>query len=183
MKAKKITILLGFFVALLLIVVPKGWSAPVQDNMGPVITKVFAAEAGQYGYIWRIYLEADDSSGEMLRIASVVDQPGYGRYPTDWIYIKPAYKKHFVGYIQWNTFSNKTPYLNEWTPITLTITIQDKSGRESNVAVFPFTFETGVTPPGAPPAPFDQANLPRLGYVMIDLFNPANLGSNGFTSN
>ena len=30
-----------------------------------------------------------------LRIASVVDEVGYGHYPTDWIYLKPEYEKQF----------------------------------------------------------------------------------------
>ena len=42
-------------------------------------------------------------------------QPGYGTYPTDWIYLKPQYQKSFKGYVQWNTFSSKTAYIKEWT--------------------------------------------------------------------
>jgi len=80
----------------------------------------------------------------MLGIASVVDQVGYGHYPTDWIYLKSQYQKHLKGYIQRNTFSSRTPYLREWTQITLKVSIIDKAGNESNVVVFPFTFESGV---------------------------------------
>jgi hypothetical protein len=80
----------------------------------------------------------------MLRIASVVDQPGYGRYPTDWIYLKPRYQKSFRGYIQSNTFSSKAPTLRVWTQITLILSIVDKAGNERNPVVFPFTFESGI---------------------------------------
>jgi hypothetical protein len=110
----------------------------------------------------------------MLRIALVADGPGQGHYPTDWIYLKPQYRKHFRGYVQWNTFSSKAGYLNEWTTITLKVSILDKTGNESNVVVFPFTFESGIPNPykyRLPPA-FGQGDLPRLGYVMIDLVNP-----------
>ncbi len=143
------------------------------EARGPIITHAFAVERGYYGYIWKIYLEAEDPDGQMLRIACVADEVGYGHYPTDWIYLKPQYQKHFKGYIQWNTFSTKASYLPEWTQITLRVSVFDKAGNESNVVVFPFTFE--ITPEQYAyqvPAPFGQGNLPRLGYVMIDLYYP-----------
>jgi len=48
----------------------------------------------------------------------------------------------------------------------------DKAGNESNEVVFPFTFESGVRSPYPRqlPAPFDQGVIPRLGYIMIDLY-------------
>ena len=140
----------------------------------PVITHAFAVERGYYGYIWKIYIEAEDPDGDMLRIASVVDQTGYGHYPTDWIYLKSQYQKHFKGYIQWNTFSSKTSYLTEGTQITLKVSVFDKAENESNEVIFPFTFVIGVRSPYQYqlPVPFDQGDLPRLGYVQIDLFDP-----------
>jgi hypothetical protein len=44
--------------------------------------------------------------------------------------------------------------------------------------IFPFTFETGVRSPYeyTLPAPFDQGDLPRLGYVQIDLYDPTRDG-------
>jgi hypothetical protein len=139
-----------------------------------IITHSFAVEKGSYGYIWKIYIEAKDPDGDMLRIASVVDQVGYGHYPTDWIYLKAGHEKQFKGYIQWNTFSSKTPYLSEWTRIELKISVLDKAGNESNVVVFPFEFVSGVIDQYQYklPAPFDQRELPRLGYIHIDLYDP-----------
>jgi len=150
-----------------------GGTQPRPGTYAPIITHAFAVEKGYYGYIWKIYIEAEDPDGDMLRIASVVDQVGYGHYPTDWIYLKPDYRKHFRGYIQWNTFSSRTSYMREWTQMTLKVSVFDKAGNESNEVVFPFTFE--LTPQQyaySLPAPFDQGNLPRLGYISIDLFDP-----------
>jgi hypothetical protein len=48
----------------------------------------------------------------------------------------------------------------------------DKAGNESNVVVFPFTFQSGVKSQYELPAPFNQGELPRLGYIQIDLFEP-----------
>ncbi len=185
MNRKSVYWLSGVVMALVLFSGPKGWTQLKPGTRAPVITHSFAVEKGYYGYIWKMYFEAEDPDGEMLKIASVVDQPGYGRYPTDWLYIKPEYRKHLKGYIQWNTFSSKTPYLREWTNITLTVSIFDKAGKESNEVVFPFTFETGVKDQYnyELPAPFDQGDLPRLGYIHIDLFEPSNLGSEGSSEN
>jgi len=137
----------------------------------PLITHAFAVDKGPYGYIWKIYIEAEDPDGDMARIALAVDQPGVGRYPTDWIVLKPQYQKHLKGYLQWNAHSVSGD-LNEGTMITLRVSIFDKAGKESNVAVFPLTFELGAKDPDQYklPPPFDQGDIPRLGYIHIDLF-------------
>jgi hypothetical protein len=46
---------------------PKGWARPKAETKGPIITHAFAVERGKYGYIWKIYLEAQDPNGQMLR--------------------------------------------------------------------------------------------------------------------
>jgi hypothetical protein len=138
----------------------------------PIITHAFAVDKGYYGYIWKIYIEAEDPDGDMEKIAIVVDQLGYGQYPSDWIILKPQYRGHLIGYLQWNTFSSKASYLPEWTQITVKVSIFDKCGNESNEVVFPFTFESGVINENQYqlPAPFDQGNTRRLGQIMIDLY-------------
>jgi hypothetical protein len=178
MKANRFVGILVLLLALTFFVPCQGWSqlfpyagGPVKPGThAPIITHAFAVERGYYGYIWKIYIEAEDPDGDMLYIASSVDQPGYGHYPTDWIYLKKQYGKHFRGYIQWNTFSSKTSYLPEWTQITLKVSVIDKAKNESNEVVFPFTFE--ITPRQYAyqvPAPFDQGDLPILGHLMTDL--------------
>jgi hypothetical protein len=186
MSSKKILSLVSILLALTFFVPGQGWTQlipyaggaqPKPGTHAPIITNAFAVDKGYYGNIWRIYIEAEDPDGDMLRIAAVVDQVGYGHYPTDWIYLKPPYQKHFKGYLQWNTFSSKASYLREWTQISLKISVIDKAGNESNVVVFPFSFETGVKGQyqSKPPAPFDQGDLPRVGYVHIDLFEPTQM--------
>jgi hypothetical protein len=154
-----------------------GGAQPKAETHAPVITHAFAVEKGYYGYIWKIYIEAEDPGGDMLGIACSVDQVGYGRYPTDWIYLKPQYQKHVKGYIQWNTFSSKTPSLRQWTQITLKVSIIDRARNESNEVVFPFTFEHEAKSPYQYelPAPFDQGDIPRVGYIHVDLFEPAQM--------
>lgn len=169
-----VSLLSGMAMAFVLVAGPPGWSQSRAEAKGPIITRAFAVDKGIYGYIWKIYIEAEDPDGDMLRIAAVVDQPGYGHYPTDWIYLKPQYGKNFKGYIQWNTFSSKASYLREWTQITLTVSIVDKAGNQSNEVVFPFTFESGVSDQYRYrlPVPFDQGDISKLGNLFIDLYEP-----------
>ena len=176
MKIIKILSILGLSVTLIFLFAPIGRAQPTPMTNPPVITHSFAVEKGPYGYIWKIYIEAEAGDTNMSRIASVVDQPGAGRYPTDWVMVKPQYQKHLKGYIQWNIRSIGGNL--EGTPITLKVSIFDKAVNESNVVVFPFTFQSGVKDvyKYKLPPPFDQGDIPRLGYIDIDLASP--LGGN-----
>jgi hypothetical protein len=189
MNSRKILYLTSLLLALTFFVPGQGWTQLIPNTGGqpkpgthaPIITHAFAVEKGYYGYIWKIYIEAEAPDSDMLKIAAVVDQTGYGHYPTDWTYIKPQYQKHFKGYLQWNTFSSRASHLVEWTQITLKVSVIDKAGNESNEVVFPFTFESGVKSPYQYqlPAPFDQGDMPRLGYISVDLFEPTEPGGAG----
>ena len=183
MKYKKILCYFSLLLVIAFLMPRWGWTQPlgeIQSKPGtkaPIIANGFAVEKGYYGTIWKMYVEAEDPDGDMVRIASVVDQPGYGHYPTDFIYLKSQYQKHFKGYLQWNTYSSKMNYLREWTQITLKVSILDKAGNESNVVVFPFTFVSGAQAQVKPPAPFDQGDLPKIGNIFIDLYEPTMMGN------
>jgi hypothetical protein len=163
----------GVVVALVLFSGLQGWAQSRSGSNALVITHAFAVEKIMYGDILKVYIEAEDPQGEMVKIATVVDQAGYGRYPTSWVYLKPTDRKHFKGYLQWNTFSSKTPFVSEWTQITLTVSVSDKFGNESNALTFPITFETGVKRAASYPVPppFNQKDVPRLGFINIDLID------------
>jgi hypothetical protein len=158
---------LGTFISCL-----SGWAQNKPENKPPVIINTFAAEKGRYGHIWKIYIEAEDPDGDMQKMAAAVEQVGYGRYPTDFVILKTPFQKHLKGYVQWNTYSSKAGYLREWTQITLTISIFDKAGNESNEVIFPFTFETGGGREPKPPPPFDQKDIPKVGNLHIELVEP-----------
>jgi len=170
MKTAKILSILGLCVALSFLFEPIASAQPLPVAKPPTITHAFAADKGSYhhGYIWKIYIEAEAGDANMSRIALAMDQPGAGSYPTDWIIIKPQYQTHMKGYIQWNSRTVGGD-LNEGTMITLRVSIFDKAGKESNVAVFHFTFESGIKDSNMLPPPFDQGDLPRLGYINIEL--------------
>ncbi|MCX8118501.1 MAG: hypothetical protein N3G78_11280 [Desulfobacterota bacterium] len=166
-----------FVVAIGVLVVSSLWAEEKAKGSPPVITASYAIERGYYGYVWKIYLAANDPDGDMARIAVEVDQVGYGHYPTDWIMLKGPYRKEFKGYLQWNTFSSRTGFLREWTTITVKVTVIDKAGNESRPVVFPFEFVSGAVKEPKLPSPFDSGPLPRLGYIHVDLFDPTQMGA------
>jgi hypothetical protein len=175
MRIKNSVLLLGISVAMtLFFVAPSSMAAqPKPGTHAPMITSTFAVEKGYQGYIWKIYLEAEDPDGDMLRIASVAEQPGFAHPFTDWIFIKSPYQKHFKGYIQWN-IGQGPQYLWPYTHITLNVSIQDKAGNWSNEVIFPFAFQEGIDSTDYRlPAPFDQGELAKIGNVFIDIYqNP-----------
>jgi hypothetical protein len=173
MNRKSIYWVSGAIVALVVFWGVQGWAQSRSESKAPVISHAFTVEKIMYGDVLRVYIEAEDPRGEMLRIATVVDQVAYGRYPTSWTYLKPADRKHFIGYLQWNTFSSKTHVMSEWTPITLTVSVFDKFGNQSNAFTFPISIESGVkrTSSYQPPSPFDQRGVKKLGFINIDLMD------------
>ncbi len=173
MNSKWIGWVSGVTLALVLFSSLPGWAQSRSGSNAPVITHAFTVEKIKYGDILKVYVEAEDPEEEMFKVATVVDQAGYGRYPTSWLYLKPADRKHFKGYLQWNTFSSMTSFVSEGTSITLTVSVFDKSGKESNAFIFPITFESGVKRASSypVPSPFDQGNVKRLGSIDIELMD------------
>lgn len=173
MNRKWIYWLSGVVMGLVLFSGLQGWAQGQSGSNGPVITHAFTVEKVKYGDNLKVYIEAEDPKADMVRIATVVDQAGYGRYPTSWLYIKSTDRKHFKGYLQWNTFSTKAPFMSEGTEITLTVSVFDKFRNQSNAFTFPITFESGVKGASSyqAPSPFDQSDLPRLGFINIELLD------------
>jgi hypothetical protein len=173
MSRKRVGWLLGAAIALILFSGLRGWAQIQSGSNGPVITHAFTIEKIKYGDILKVYIEAEDPTGDMFRIATVVEQAGSGRYPTSWAYVKTTDRKHIKGYLQWNTFSSKAPFISEGTPITLKVSVFDKSGNQSNAFTFPITFESGVKRASSyqVPPPFDQGDVTKLGSVDIDLID------------
>ena len=142
---------------------------PPGEGNPPVITASFAADRGMYGDIIKVYLAAEDPHGDMDRVAVQVSQVGYGVYPSDWIRLKEGNRARFVGYLQWNTARGE--FLPEGTRMSINMSVLDRRGNESNKVVLPYEFVSGTNSFSMLPAPFDQADVPRLGYISIVLRN------------
>jgi hypothetical protein len=169
MKNMKLILFMVLVLGMVLLIAPAGWTQAKPGEKAPVITNAYAVDKGQYGTIWKIYLEAGATDAEMVKIAAVVNQPAQGQYPTDFTLLKLPYRNHLKGYLQWNTFSSFGPTVKEGDQITLRVSIIDKAGNESKEVIFPFTFVSGTKGQGPLPAPFDQGDIPLLGHINIDL--------------
>ena len=169
MKTFRVLYLIGLLLWAMLLIHPAGWAQSRSEIKGPMITNSYAEDAGPYGKVWKIYIEAEDANADMNYVAVVVDQPGAGRYPTDYIQLDPQHRNHLKGFLQWNTFSSKGTVLKEGTQMTVRVFIIDKAGNESNKVVFPFTFVSGVKSQNKLPDFIDEANIPRLGFISIQL--------------
>lgn len=178
MRRLKGVLILLLVLLMLTPIIPAGRTETKTGGKGPVIIKSYAVDKGQYGIAWKIYIEAEAPDAEMAKIASVVDQAGRGRYPTDYILLDPQYRKHLKGYLQWNTFSSVGGAMKEGDQITLRVSVIDKAGHESNEVVFRFTFVSGAKNEETLPVPFDQQNIPRIGHITINLVSPGADGKN-----
>ena len=153
-------------------------AAPTADSKPPVITSFFGPGLARYGDPIGFYIAVEDPNNDMMRVAVVITQQGYGTYETDWTYLNADQQGRFKGYLQWNTLS-KHGSIPEWNRVTVGISVMDKTGLWSNEVVIPLMFVYNAVGYEPPPAPFDQRDVPRLGYIHIDLFNPFRGDNNG----
>ncbi|HVP81169.1 MAG TPA: helix-turn-helix domain-containing protein [Thermodesulfobacteriota bacterium] len=163
-------ILFSSFLVVVLFVAHYGSTQERQQIHPPVITHAYATDKGPNGTVWKIYIEAEDAGGDMNYVLVVVDQIGQGRYPADRVLLDPRHRSHLKAFLQWNTL--RAEGLREGTHITVTVSIVDKAGDSSNEVIFPFTFVSGASAQQDAPTPFDEMNIPRIGYIGVSLVNP-----------
>ncbi len=133
----------------------------------PVITHAYAIDRVPHATTeLKIYIEAEDADGDMNYVFVVVDEPGHGPYPPDRVLLGPQYRSHLKGFLQWNRVRPRAP-LAEGTQIRVRVSIADKARNVSNEVVFPLTFVSGINAQQDIPAPFDDINIPRIGYVGV----------------
>jgi hypothetical protein len=137
----------------------------------PVITGSYASEKLSHGDIWRIYLEANDPDGDMLRFVCVFDQVGYGPYSSAYVPIKKRNRTELMGYLHFHSSAGAGLRMPEWTQLRLTVYIRDKGGNNSDKVAFPLVLSRGARQE-SPPAPFDSGPLERLGAIPVRLVNP-----------
>jgi hypothetical protein len=110
-----------------------------------------------------VYLKASDPNGQMKNIVEEVFQPGVG-YALGNTKIKEENQKEFSGYVYLNTLSGGSA-LN-FSTLTLTIWIQDRSGNFSNPVVFPLEFNSRYIQQAPPAGVFEGKDL---GPIMVTL--------------
>lgn len=132
----------------------------------PVITNSFASEKLSHGDIWRIYVEAHDPDGDMRYFAYTLRSTGFGRR-VDYVQIRKVDRAKLLGYLRVFT-SPPRDALGEWAHFTLTLYIQDRSGKTSDKVTFPVALSRGVKQ-ASPPPPFDIEGLKWVGQIWVEL--------------
>ncbi len=132
----------------------------------PVIAQSFAARELRLGDTWKVYLKAFDPDGDMNYVVATIDQPGRGAggYPVSYLRIKNG-GKELSGYVYLNTNSTVQRGL-EYTNITLSVSIRDKAGHDSNTVAFPLHFHRLARQEAPPAGVFAEQ---ALGPIMIEL--------------
>ncbi len=159
-------ILFSSFVVVVLFAPYYGWTQERQVLHTPVITHAYAIDKGPNGTVWKIYIEAEDAGGDMNYVIVTADQTGQGRYPADRVLLDPRHRSHLKGFLQWNRVRPGAP-LAEGTQIRVRVSIADKARNVSNEVVFPITFVSGISAQQDIPAPFDEIDIPWIGYVGV----------------
>ncbi len=165
-------ILFSSFLVVALFVPYYGWTQERQMLHAPVITHAYAIDRVPYGTTeLKIYIEAEDADGDMNYVFVVVDEPGHASYPPDRVLLGPQYRSHLKGFLQWNRVRPGAP-LAEGTQIRVRVSIADKARNVSNEVVFPITFVSGISAQQDIPAPFDEDDIPMIGYVAVREYEP-----------
>jgi hypothetical protein len=177
MKTKKRLYLMGLFLGILFSIHSQGWTHPIAETKGPVITSALAVQQemkeGYFGSIWKFYIEAKHPDGDMAKIGVRVNQAGHGPLGTDWIFLGAQHRNHFKGYLQWDTSGS-----GDEAQTTLEIFVIDSAGNASKEARFRFLCASGWEDQSRPgclldqselPAPFDQGDILRIGHINIDV--------------
>lgn len=180
MKHKTGLGMMAMFLAVVFLLCGNGFAAsPEKEKHAPVITRAFVTDQARFGDVLKIYIEAEDPQGDMMRIATQASQNGFGGYATDFIFLKPQYRKQFKGYLRFNTYSARASFLPEWTQLKLTISVIDKAGNESAEVVLPVELISNRAPAALLPEAFNDKDLPKIGTIMIDLVNPVSQAGRG----
>jgi hypothetical protein len=132
----------------------------------PVITQSFASKEVRPGDTWKIYMNVSDPNGDLKRIFAVVDQLGVGEYPVSTIRVKRENSKELSGYLY--LYTSAHGFSAEFVKLTLTVQVQDKSGKFSREAVFPLFIQGRATQEAPPKGEFKEE---AIGPIMVTLRN------------
>jgi len=142
-----------------------GW--PTEGGLGspPIIEAHYAPKSVAPGSAWNLYLQAKDPDGDMLYIACMPDQTGYGPLDTNKIPLKGNDRAEFYGYV-----AMPTPAFNRVQAadisFTMAVLIRDQQGNTSQLIKLFFTLDG--TPGQAVPSQWQGAANHHLGDILVD---------------
>ena len=130
----------------------------------PVIVDYYAPDLIRPGTTWKIYLKAEDEDGDMLYVATVLFQEGFGYYATDYTRLEGKDRKEFAGYISMRTPPDVGLTSDKFT---MEIIVRDSRGKRSNAIQLPLAF--GYAKPAEVPAGWQGAGQHRLGVLVTKI--------------
>jgi hypothetical protein len=107
-----------------------------EKGQPPMIIGYYAPEAIRPGSAWKIYLRAEDKDGDMVYVASMLYQAGFGYYATDYARLKGTDRKKFEGYISLSTPSDLNLTSDKFT---MEILVRDSQNNQSETIQLPLT--------------------------------------------
>ncbi len=122
----------------------------------PVITQSFASKEIRIGDTWKIYLNASDPNGEMIKISAIVEQTGQNN-PESITKVSKENGKGFSGYLYLSTASLAN--VLDGTSIRLWVQIQDRAGNFSQPVIFPLIIKSVATQEAPPQGVFKEGDL------------------------
>jgi hypothetical protein len=142
-----------------------GW--PTQGGTGPspVIEAYYASNTASPGDTWKIFLRAKDRERDMLYIACMVSETGYGPLNTVEIHLTGKDRAEFSGYLAM-PIQFEDPFEASGINLTTTILIRDEQGNASQSVNLPLVL-SGVAPQTVP-AQWKDAASHHLGDISID---------------
>ena len=141
-----------------------------EKGQPPMIIRYYAPEAIRPGTAWKIYLQAEDKDGDMVYVATMLYQAGFGYYATDYTSLRGEDRKKCVGYISLRTPSDATLTADKFT---MEILVRDSQNNQSETIQLPLTFAY-LTQPEIP-SEWQAAANHRLGVLVSKIQSTASM--------
>jgi len=142
-----------------------GWPTEGVLATPPVIEAYYAPQSVSPGRAWNLYLQAKDPDGDMLYIACMLDQTGYGPLDTTKIPLKGNDRAEFYGYVAMPTPAFD-PIQAADISFTMAVLIRDQQGNTSQLIKLFFTLDG--KPGQAVPSQWLAAANHHLGDIRVD---------------
>ena len=108
-----------------------------EQGQPPVLIDYYAAAVIRPGTTWKIYLEAKDKDGDMVYIATMLYQTGFGYYATDYTRLTGKERKKFAGYVALRTPPEASLAQDQFT---MEVLIRDRQRNSSEIIKLPLSF-------------------------------------------
>ena len=150
-----------------------GWPTEGGPGSPPVIEAYYAPKSVAPSSAWNLYLQAQDPEGDLLYIACIPDQTGYGPLDTIKISLKGNDRAEFYGYVAM-PIPAFDPIQAADISFTMAVLIRDQQGNTSQLIKLFFTLDG--TPGQAVPSQWQGAANHHLGDILV---NPSHFTSSG----